>query len=269
MAHEDLEIPHCHTWNPEGKETVLLIPGAFASHAEWEPVASKLPSQYRIVVPSLGSSDVEGLVHPNPLTVGSASDALADLLKRYAADSRAHVVGHSLRASFAIHLAGHYPDLVQSVFVSGYTRFAPTRLMPTLLSVGLGIQNLVERLPKSMVSAFLDDAELPESGPRQVSRTTTREVVSVLVTDKPIAPVPARTLVAAATKGGLIPSNDNVKTASWVLQAIRQDQGSTESRAVRIPLMRHGWNVIDPSFFARVLRAWMEQQDLPEGVLPV
>lgn len=268
MTQTETGIPRCRTWNDAGQESILIISGAFASTAEWEPVASEIPEQYHVLVPSLGSSDTQGLVHPDSLTVESVCKALADLVQAHTKDKKAHVVGHSLGAAFAVHLAAHYPNLVWSVFVSGYTRFSPTRFMPALLSFGLDVQSLAERLPSGLLSYALGGDKQPENDSPKATRKTRQEIVSILVTDEPIAPVQSRTLVVAAIKGGLIPTNDNIDKAKWLLENIKRDSSSKESRGVTIN-ERHGWNSIEPSRFAKAMIAWIEKVELPDGVLPI
>lgn len=96
------------------------------------------------------------------------------------------------------------------------------------------------------------------------TQKTCRGVVGVLVEGQEVGPVRARTLVVMGTKGGLVPTGDNVDTAREVAEVLKR--GNVESRAVQHRGMRHPWNEQDPKLFAEAVMAWLERSTLPEGV---
>lgn len=103
-----------------------------------------------------------------------------------------------------------------------------------------------------------------EAWPRTVrTLELCRGVVGVLVAGQETRPLKARTLVLAATKGGVVPTDDNVDAARDAWKAL--SQGNAESRAVKIASMRHPWNEQDPKLFAESILAWMEKRALPGG----
>jgi hypothetical protein len=77
----------------------------------------------------------------------------------------------------------------------------------------------------------------------------------------------ARTLVVAATKGGLIPSNDSIKNAREL--ALLGHQGNPETRVVQNKRMRHAWSRQDPKLFAEAVVCWIENKSLPDGFEPI
>ena len=91
-----------------------------------------------------------------------------------------------------------------------------------------------------------------------------REVVDTIVSDEEIRPAAARILMVAATKRGLLPTNDRTEDARMVADIMKE--GNRESRAVEVRTMRHPWNLQDPELFARSIRGWIEVTDLPEEI---
>jgi hypothetical protein len=73
--------------------------------------------------------------------------------------------------------------------------------------------------------------------------------------------------VVAATKGGLIPTNDSIKDARALALLARQN--NPETRAVQNKTMRHGWSRQDPKLFAEAIMCWIESKPLPSSFEPI
>ena len=252
--------------NSSCRSTILFIHGALSSHNEWRAVASHLPT-YHLLIPSLPSHGSNASIRP--FSTPSSARLLAKLIHDHAKNGRAHVVGLSLGAHIAIHLASRHPDVVaDTVFASGINRFSPSAWTPVLPYVVYGGQNLLELAPRSLRAYLIDeDASVPKLDD---GTTTTcgmelcREIVASATSDqdREILPAPARTLIVAPQKRGLLPTNDSVQDAKEVLEVMRK--GNARSRAVIVKTMRHAWDVQDPLFFAQTLMAWIEDRPLPE-----
>lgn len=100
--------------------TLVLLHGVGLDHTMWEPLRALLPSGLPVVAPDLPGHGAR------PPLRGDTS--LTDLAAAVAEDvpSGAHVVGFSLGALVAQHLAVHSPDLVQTLTsVSSVCRRTP------------------------------------------------------------------------------------------------------------------------------------------------
>ncbi|GAB7068503.1 alpha/beta fold hydrolase [Mycobacterium hodleri] len=100
--------------------TLVLLHGVGLDHHMWEPVVERLPDALRVLVPDLPGHGA------NPAVVDGVT--LADLASAVALDIPAgsHVVGFSLGALIAQHLAVHRADLVSSLIsVSSVCRRTP------------------------------------------------------------------------------------------------------------------------------------------------
>ena len=104
------------TLNDDKPDTILLLHGLMCSHREWTRIASSL-YKYHLLIPDLPghcSSDNLG-----PFTLSRASELVGNLIRVHAHNSSCHVVGFSGGGFVAVELANRYPELVQSLMVSG------------------------------------------------------------------------------------------------------------------------------------------------------
>ncbi|GLU46154.1 alpha/beta fold hydrolase [Nocardiopsis ansamitocini] len=102
------------------KPTLVLLHGVGLDHTMWEPVAELLADRFTVVTPDL-------LGH-RPGSPAPAGTTLADLAEDVATKipARSHVVGFSLGALVAQHLALHRTDLVATLTsVSSVCRRTP------------------------------------------------------------------------------------------------------------------------------------------------
>jgi pimeloyl-ACP methyl ester carboxylesterase len=103
---------------------VVLVHGTAASRLQWEGLTSALEDRFTVVAPdysgSGGTTD-----HGGPLTL---ADLSAEVLAAadHAGLASFHLVGHSLGAAVATHLAGTSPDRVLSLALhAGWVRTTP------------------------------------------------------------------------------------------------------------------------------------------------
>src|ERR1700733_3970746 len=139
--------------NDSRTTTILFIHGAFSSHREWIPVSCHL-SDYRLLKPSLPSHGSNLKIRP--FSVEFSAHLPADLIRQKAKNSEAHVVGLNMGAHVAIYLASHYPDVVTTVFASGFNRFAPSIWTPVLSYMVYILHHLSNLAPQRLTSYLMD-----------------------------------------------------------------------------------------------------------------
>jgi len=182
------------------------------------------------------------------------------LIRKHAHNGSAHVVGHSLGANVAIDLITTYPQVVNTAFVSGFAKYPQTKLTP-FFPYGFWADGRLQKLiPRAVVEWLMDGTDLGNSPP--CSMQLCRQIVPVLVGTWP-SPWPARTLIVAAGKSGILPSSDRLEDARKLMEIGKEK--NIQTIAVTHPLMRHPWNRQDPPLFARTARAWFEGEELPVG----
>lgn len=91
------------------KPTVVLLHGVGLDHAMWEPVADRLANAFDVVAPDLPG---HGARRPAPVGV-TLADLAAGLVEEVPSGS--HLVGFSLGALVAQHLALHRPELAATL----------------------------------------------------------------------------------------------------------------------------------------------------------
>lgn len=260
-------LPHLSI-NPEKQPTLLLLHGAFSSKETWNPVHRHL-QQYHLLIPTLpGHHDAATAPGIGGLTLTNTTKLLSDLVRAKAHGGRVHLVGHSFGANVALHFASHHPAHILSLFVAGTAGFVRSKATPYALWLD-GI--LSYAMPKSLVE-YLIDADPGLRGTESYGGlrsmrlcTSISDILMIGVDDEQLIPVAAkqafrdqgiRVLAVAATKKGVLPTNDNVERA----KAVAERLGGT---AAEVPTMRHAWFFQDPGLFSRTVVAWVEEKDLP------
>lgn len=264
-------LPHTSI-NPENSTTILFVHGAFSNKDTWKPLLSLL-SAYHLLIPTLPGHHeaVPTYTAKKDLTFARTSLLLSQLVAAKTArggDGKVHVVGHSFGANVALHFACHYSHQIASVFVTGTAGFISSKFTPYAMWMD-GI--FTYGMPKSLIEHLIDvDPALRGTdtygGWRPIELCTAiSEMLEVPVNDERLIPASARqqlskrgarVLVAAATKKGVLPTDDNLSRAKSVAERL----GGV---AVEVPTMRHAWHVQDPKLFVRVVIAWVEGNDLP------
>jgi pimeloyl-ACP methyl ester carboxylesterase len=252
-------LPHLEL-NPSAKQTILLIHGATGDGSNFDLVTPHL-SDYHLLLPDLPG---HGIARAYPFSISTAAAALRSLILKRAHNGVAYIVGFSLGAHAAIHLVSHYPELATCVLVSGFQVFATTSLTPYLPYAIWAEQRLEYTIPRSWIRWAMDGIDLRRPDLSMCTLDYYRQVVSSSDdAEKWPKSWPARTLVIAAGKGGLVPSNDHPEDAKR-LAGIGCELNS-DTRAVTHPDMRHPWIWQAPDLFAETVRTWFEEGVVPSG----
>jgi pimeloyl-ACP methyl ester carboxylesterase len=249
-----------YVFNPEGTESVLLLHGAMTGAPEWDLVIPHFSEQYHLVVPDLplhnGSKDIE--LENAAVDTGNL---LRDLITSTAKEGQAHVVGMSMGAHIGRRLAVQCPNVVKTCFLSGYKRIDQLPLQNYLPYIVAAVETVGSKIPAS----WMDGIEHTTGTTTPHNFAHFKKVWNLVTDDGDVKDKPwkARTLVVAASKGGLIPTNDSTKDASGLALLAQQD--NPESMAVQNKRMRHGWIRQDPKLVAKAVMCWIESKPLPDG----
>jgi len=102
--------------NDHNSTSIILLHGLLWSHRQWA-FTTPLLSSYHLLVPDLPGAS--GTKQHGPFTPSYAADEAAKLIRAHAKNRKCHVVGFSGGGYVGVTLAHKYPELVQSLFVSG------------------------------------------------------------------------------------------------------------------------------------------------------
>jgi pimeloyl-ACP methyl ester carboxylesterase len=243
----------------ESKPTILFIHGASSSSADFNLVIPHFNNNYHLLLPDLPahgkSKDIV------PLTRELAARLLANLIQQKALNGKAHIVGHSLGSHIAIELATKYPDVVDVVFVSGYGVASSAQA----LAYGLWIQSAaVSIAPAPLVRWLTSGTDIPPSRePNSLALKRDLARAMCFADDEWPDPWPARTLIIAAGKSGVLPTADNADHAKRLRDIGRKRNEATIAYTHRE--MRHPWCLQAPKLYAQTITQWIEQDTVPGG----
>ncbi|KAJ4256826.1 hypothetical protein NW762_008922 [Fusarium torreyae] len=248
--------------------SIVLVHGLFSCHLEWEHVIPHL-SDYHLIVPDLPQHSKSRELGPFSLELGA--DKVADLIQKYAHNGQAHVVGLSLGGFTTMEIIRRYPKLVKTAFITGATPFSPWQVWaaerPNLLHYGLkfvlnsGIYSfsawktgLKDHTQLRSEIAANNDWTLVNNAYGGLIKWRQEAVDEVAKEDK-------RILAVAGDQG------DNLEGTKELAETFRLHgrEGGKRSTACVIKGAIHGWNLQFPELFAEGIRAWVEEEPLPEG----
>lgn len=252
-------LPH-DALNTNGESTIVLIHGAFGSRKDWDMVTPFL-SEYHLLVPDQpGHGEAQPLA---PFSVEKSADLISRLIEAKAYGGTSHVVGWSLGASVAIQLAIRHPSIVRSMVITGYGNLQRSWFTP-YLPHAIWLNHRIENsLPRSVTRCLMDGTDLPRVDTKVANLDLIRNIFVDGLTSQSPSSWPARTLIIAATKAGIVPSNDNEGLAMELAKIGKEENAQTY--AVKHSQMRHPWPRQSPQLFAHVVRAWIEGKGLPDG----
>lgn len=289
--------------NDEASTTILLVHGVAATGEDWNLVCTHIPQNYHLLLPSLFTADSMGRVREaRHLSQGlrwqdAYADLLAELITMHAKSARAHIVGLSLGACFALNLNARHPELCLSLFMSGLPQPLTPRLsnLPGVSTAGFWFGNrLSEVLGPSVVGKILQNKiNLGPgswfSGNNRSSYEMCRICIETIIEAKSISVIlPAsgspsdkdreanekgqryRVRIVAATKTtSLVPVNDSPTWASTIaaeFQAVGTPEQDTpavqiDAQVYEAPNMFHPWNRQDSLLFAKCILATVTGKD--------
>jgi pimeloyl-ACP methyl ester carboxylesterase len=265
-------LPH-REQNQTAKSTIIFIHGAFENSIPWELVTPHLPqaADYHILLPDLPSHGMASAIKPFSITI--AAHLISELIARRAHNGVANLVGLSLGADVALRIASDFPNVVDNnggVFVSGAStpiprekQTAASQYLPHAAWLSQRIEWLV---PRPVVRSLMNGADFPRQKLSNLPLELNKQIFAPEDSKWP-SPWPAKTLIVAAGKRGLLPTDDNADTARRLAEIGRE--GNRETLAVVHYGMRHPWSRQAPELFAEAVDAWFREGRVLEGFVPL
>jgi pimeloyl-ACP methyl ester carboxylesterase len=270
IIEEYCALPH-REHNKAGKCTLVFIHGAFDSSTSWDIVTPHLPpaSEYHLLLPDLPSHGMAS--HIKPFSISIAAHLISKFISRRAHNGVAKLVGLSLGADVALRIASDFPQVVDNgVFVSGAStpipvsdKTAASQYLPHAAWLSQRIEWLV---PRPLIRSLMDGTDLPRPTLGNCSLELNRQIFAPEDSKWP-SPWPARTLIVAAGRGGLLPTEDNADTARRSAEIGRK--GNPETLAVVHYDMRHPWSLQAPELFAEAVDAWFREGRVLDKFVPL
>ncbi|KAM0714975.1 hypothetical protein Q7P37_009440 [Cladosporium fusiforme] len=265
LIDEYCALPHREK-NQNGTQTILLIHGAFGDGSAWDLVTQYLSEDYHLLLPDQICHGIARnlLFGGDKYSVDLSAQLLSSLIQRRAHNGVAKIVGHSLGANVALRVASEFPHVVDgAVFVSGASGpSSPSTTSPYLPHAAWLSQRLEWLAPRPLIRTLMDGADMP----RLDLSTCTLELNKAVFAPQDSRwpdPWPSSTLVVAAGKRGMLPTDDSLDAAERFAEIGRKSNDAT--RAVVHYGMRHPWNFQAPKLFADAVVAWFDEVEVLGG----
>ncbi|KAF3762192.1 alpha/beta-hydrolase [Cryphonectria parasitica EP155] len=250
-----------HEINPYAPETIVLLHVLFSCSLEWKQVAPKL-TEYHLLIPDLPChSASKDTCRKDDFSLELAADHVANMIRQKAHDGRAHLVGLSTGGFVSLELIRKYPDLVNSVFISGAWPFT-------------GVRAAVAKTPRLTYSAVWALLHSPgylffrASGFK--SEYQNEELLTEIkkngIWDEQrlieVARADKRICLVVGGKG-----HDHMGEAIQAANTLRAHSKGGPGSECRVFLVRdaiHAWNLSLPKTFAGGIQAWLRYQQMPD-----
>jgi pimeloyl-ACP methyl ester carboxylesterase len=256
--------------------TILFLHGGGGAGWMWQPQVDALKEDYHLLVPDLPEHGRSAGI--KPFSISGSVDFIAELIRAQASGGKAHVVGLSEGAQITVALLAIAPDLVDHAVVSS----ALVREMPGMGWFGAGtwagMYRAIEPLNKyawwarlNMRSNGIPAQYLPET--LETYKTLTTQAFAHIIVENQIFRLPAGlekvaapTLVIAGRKEYKV-MHQSVRDIAAVIPGakaflVHHTRNFSLSQ-------EHNWNMTAPDLFNRTIRAWIEEQPLPDELKPL
>jgi len=235
------------------KPTLVLLHGVGLDHTMWEPVAALLEDRFTVITPDLPG-------HGSRTPVG-AGTTLADLADAVAPDvpPGSHVVGFSLGALVAQHLAVHRSELVATLTAASSVCRRTEAERQAVLARLETAQADFEASSAASIARWYDGTDVSADWVRRTRETLVANDIASFVAcyrvfatgDAEVSPVLDRITVPALAVTG---SDDPGSTPEM---AYRLADALPDCRAVIIPNARHMLPIERPEAFADAITTFI------------
>ena len=245
-------------------ETIVFLHNEGIAGWMWDEQL-KAFSDYHCIIPDLPGHGKSAEV--KPVIVQDAADMIIDIIKNKAKNGKAHLVGLSMGAQIAVQILSTAPEVVNHVLISGalVRNSQPTEsfleLMDNLIALYLPDKDKTIRImsyvrsyniPKNLRSKFKESTYVIE--PYSLDKILRETILFKMPDNLEHANVPV--LVMRGEKDyGIIN-----ESALNLLNVLPNSKGAMALK------VGHLWNIENPEMFNNVLKSWLNNENLPEGV---
>jgi pimeloyl-ACP methyl ester carboxylesterase len=264
----------------QNPKTIVFLHGGGVGGWMWRGQVSALQNEYHCLIPDLPEQGHNMVNGTGPFEIETAADRIATLIRGHAHTGRAHVVGLSEGAQVTVALLARQPRLVDHAVVSS----ASLRAIPggRFYSRGLFVWSyrlFMAPFRKNdwwirlnmQSSAGLSDAFYPEFK-LSFQQTTQDSFVNMMVAStkfrQPLglenADLPVLVIVGSKEY------KEMKASAKDLLHSLPRARGVMVTLGEKSSLAKeHNWAVTAPNFFTETVKAWIENQPLPQKLLPL
>ena len=241
---------------PENPSILFLHAGGLSGKM-WNEVTKLLEEHYYCIVP-----DVPGHGESNsitPLTADKFVEELDPLLSKY---GPVHIVGLSMGGILTQKLLEASPDYIRSVIITGSSlqlssfTVALINMFVSLTYTFMSSKKITKLLMKgfNVPSKYTHDIELDME---KVTSSTMRQMYGLMKEIRvPTNSTHPLLILAGEREVALVRNN-----ARKLMAALPNSKGAL------VPGLNHAWSYENPQLFAEVVRSWIEEGEMHEGLI--
>ena len=254
----------CEDTGPAAAPVIVFLHGGGVSGWMWRPQVAALSPAFRCLVPDLpehGQSRAE-----SPFRIEDAAARVASLIQDRVPGGRAHLVGLSLGAQTIVQILATAPEVVDHAVCSGTNvRPLPGRcLVPWSLKLSLRLTRF-DWVIRANARAFgVPDAFLTDY--QAEARAASGDALLRVVTESLDFRLP-RGLERVSAKTLLLVGEREHRIVHASARDLAAAIPGAEARVVAGAF--HLWNLLAPERFTEVVRAFVRDEPLPDGLLPL
>ena len=242
---------------------IVFLHGGGLSGRMWQPQMERLTDYYCLApdLPEQGKS-----IDVGPFQLVDAAKRVIEVIEEKIPSKRTHLVGLSLGADVALVLMHLAPQYIDHVMVSAAAPLGKSvgKVMVALATLPVNFWYLEGQvrlgakmlgIPAEYRAIFCEDLLL------STNATSARHFVEALLELTPLLPCDTTipTLVALGAQEGIIAKQAAKKVMACLPHA----------RGIMAPKLKHVWSLQAPTLFTDTVRAWIEDQPLPSGLVPL
>lgn len=250
--------------HPENRESILFIHGYNMAGWMWEEQL-KAFRDYHCLVPDLPEHSKSSEV--GPFTIKAAAEMITDIIESKARNGKAHLVGMSLGAQVILQILSTSPEVADHSLISGTLVNAITpsagfqKLLDYLLKVYIPVKN-----DNLSIGSYIRSYGIPSNLIRKFKESTyviSEDSSEKIIRENLLFEIPEgieKVKTPVLVMNGEKDYRIIKKSSDELLKIIPNSKGAIAMKA------GHIWNIEKPEFFNDVLRAWITDNPLPEGL---
>ena len=262
-------------YGPATAPTICFLHGGGVSGWMWRPQVEALHDTYHCLVPDMPEHGLSAVVRP--FSIADTARRIAELIRERAHGRRAHVIGLSEGAQVTVQLLGSTAEVVDHAIISSallYPLPGASLLGPRALALTFNLFAAPFKDSDWYVRLNRRGNAIPEryfSEVREDTRRLTADSFTHMILENQRFRIPPgldQVQVPALVIAGLHELPIMRRSARDLAATLPAAQGYLVALSKRAA-EEHGWNLHRPDLFNAVTRAWLTDQPLPAGLIPL
>jgi Predicted hydrolases or acyltransferases (alpha/beta hydrolase superfamily) len=244
----------------ENEDSIVFITGGGVSGWMWDKQVKEF-ADYHCLVPDLPEHGKSK--HVAPLTIKTAAEQIIELIKGRARNKKAHIVGISLGGQLVVQILAMAPEVVDHAITSG-TVVKPYygRVALTLMPLNTVFQPFLRS--DFILKKFMENAKIPlkysENYRKDILEFNTYGLTKRMLNQNAAFRIPEG--LSKVENLVLISMGE---TELGIVHESAEDLNKClpNSKIFKAPGLYHFWNLQSPDLFNKMVRAWIDDKELP------